>query len=378
MPREAVQTAGSKSAGALFLPPGTRVAERPAPPGVDAPWGCFPELLTRPKEAFHPAFSGELKSAGEGSPPRMFDEILTYAMIGMLGSYFQGEPPGTRRFFRAPPHAFSLAAFPHVGYVALVEWVGRLHGCVVSEPFFLGSPAHATAIAALPDSDLRRGSDGEPGYVHVSVCDAAVAAWPEEEGASPGVLWRVAPPASGGGASFDDGFFKIIFAHAFPAPFFRRLHAAFSAYTAACQEASAAGSPDPLPASLAPAELLYGAGAVCVRMPWVRGRDAAPAELGEGGAAVEPVARAVLWLARRGLLYCDLREPNVRVEEGAAGAPARVVLVDYDDMEVAAGPVQSVGELLELLGAHGARFVGAAGAPGARPAVVGALKMLWV
>ena len=67
-------------------------------------------------------------------------------------------------------------------------------------------------------------------------------------------------------------------------------------------------------------------------MPWVRGRDAAPAELGEGGAAVEPVARAVLWLARRGLLYTDLREPNVRVEEGAAGAPARVVLVDYDDI----------------------------------------------
>lgn len=72
--------------------------------------------------------------------------------------------------------------------MALVEWVGRLHGCVVSEPFFLGSPAHATSIAALPHSDLRRGSDGEPGYVHVPVRDAAVAAWPEEEGASPGVL----------------------------------------------------------------------------------------------------------------------------------------------------------------------------------------------
>ena len=378
--RLSTQTKGSRAASTLYLPGGMPAAARPAPLSMEVPWGCYPEVLAWPREPFHPAFSGELKSAGMGSLPRMFDEILTYAMLGMLGSYFQGEPPGTRRFFRAPPHAFSLAAFPHVGYVVLVEWVGHLHGCVVSEPFFLGSPAHAAAMAALPDSNM-----GVAGcYVDVRLDTAAVVVWPEYEGAQPGVMWRVAPPDSGsGGGGGDNGglpgdgydFFKVIFAHAFPAPFFRRLHAAYAAYAAACAAAASAapGSEDSLPASLVPAELLFGAGAVCVRMPWVRGRDALPAELGVGGAAVEPVARAVLWLARRGLLYTDLREPNVRVEEGVAGAPPSVVLVDYDDMEVV-GPVQSAGELLGLLEARGARFVGEEA--GARPAVVEALRRL--
>ncbi len=370
--RLSTQTKGSKAASTLYLPGGMPAAARPASLSTVVPWGCYPEVLAWPREPFHPAFSGELKSAGTGSPPRMFDEILTYAMMGMLGSYFRDEPEGTRRFFRAPPHAFSLAAFPHVGYVVLVEWVGHLHGCVVSEPFFLGSPAHAGAMAALPDSDM----GGAGCYVDVRLDKAAVAVWPEEEGAQPGVMWRVVPPDSGGGGGGlhgnGDGFFKVIFAHAFPAPFFRRLHAAYAAYAAACTAAASAapGSKDSLPASLVPAELLFGAGAVCVRMPWVRGRDAAPAELGEGGAAVEPVARALLWLARHGLLYTDLREPNVRVVDGVGGA----VLVDYDDMEVV-GPVRSAGELLGLLEARGAKFAGKEA--GARPAVVEALRRLW-
>jgi hypothetical protein len=370
--RLSTQTKGSKAASTLYLPVSMPPAARPASLSMVVPWGCYPEVLAWPRKPFHPAFSGELKPAGTGSPPRMFDEILTYAMMGMLGSYFRDEPAGTRRFFRAPPHAFSLAAFPHVGYVVLVEWVGHLHGCVVSEPFFLGSPAHADAMAALPDSDM----GGAGCYVDVRLDEAAVEVWPEEVGARPGVMWRVVPPDSGGGGGgihgIGDGFFKVIFAHAFPAPFFRRLHAAYAAYATACAAAASAapGSKDSLPASLVHAELLFGAGAVCVRMPWVLGRDAVPAELGEGGAAVEPVARALLWLARHGLLYTDLREPNVRVVDEVGGA----VLVDYDDMEVV-DPVQSAGELLKLLEARGAKFVGKEA--GARPAVVEALWRLW-
>ena len=62
--------------------------------------------------------------------------------------------------------------------------------------------------------------------------------------------------------------------------------------------------------------------------------------------------------------------------ESASGA-AKVggaVLVDYDDMEVA-DPVQSAGELVGLLEARGAKFVGEEA--GARPAVVEALRRLW-
>jgi hypothetical protein len=90
-------------------------------------------------------------------------------------------------------------------------------------------------------------------------------------------------------------------------------------------------------------------------MPWVGGRDAVDADLAPGGCAVQPVAEAIAWLARRGLVYVDLRPPNVRIEEkeeeeeAGAGGPLgsaaaatsqairrRVVLIDYDDLKVAA------------------------------------------
>ena len=78
------------------------------------------------------------------------------------------------------------------------------------------------------------------------------------------------------------------------------------------------------------------------------------ADLAKDCCAVQPVAEAIAWLARRGLIYVDLRPPNVRIEEegeekeaGAVGAGSaaaatsqasrrRVVLIDYDDLKVAA------------------------------------------
>jgi hypothetical protein len=85
----------------------------------------------------------------------MFDELLTYCMLGMLGSCFRDVPEGVHRFFRTPPYAFGLAAFPHVGYIIAVEWDGKLLASVVSEPFFLGSNSHEAAVAALPDRTLK-------------------------------------------------------------------------------------------------------------------------------------------------------------------------------------------------------------------------------
>jgi hypothetical protein len=45
-----------------------------------------------------------------------------------------------------------LVTVSAVGYV--VEWVGKLYASVVSEPFFLGSPAHTSAVMNLPDHDF--------------------------------------------------------------------------------------------------------------------------------------------------------------------------------------------------------------------------------
>ena len=71
----------------------------------------------------------------------------------------------------------------------------------------------------------------------------------------------------------------------------------------------------------------------------------------------DAVAAAVAWLARRGLLYVDLRPPNVRV----GGAAEAAWLVDYDDMELLEPPAQVADDVLRALAAHthGARALDA-------------------
>ena len=446
--RKATASQGSQSAATLYLNRSSATAPRPAMPNVQVPWNCQPELLTRPRQPFHPAFCGEIKSAlSKGDTkerPRMFDELTTYALLALLGSFFQGVPLNHHRFFHAPPLAYGLAAFAHVGYLVCVEWVGRLRVTVVSQPFFLGSPEHAAAVAALPDCNM------SAAFVDLPVEGVEVAAWPEGEG-SRHVLWRVSPPAagreagaagassegggasasrdgtgssssrtrasssssgpvaasssssksggggarsssSGGGgsdgggsdgggggggggggsepppASSDPRFFKILCSEGFSEAYFCSLHAVYSALAAA---RAGAGSSDPPPPALLPAELLYGAGEVCVLMPWVRGREARAEELGEGGCAVAPVACAIAWLARHGLLYIDVRLPNVLVEEGEGGQAARVRLVDYDDALCLGQPVACAEELCALLRQHSA-FV----QMGAYPALLAALMAL--
>jgi len=360
--RPAAGASGSCNAATLFIGRGSASSTRPSVPGVDQlPWRCFPELLTAPRARFHPAYTGKIKSAvssgDKGGSLRMFDELLTYSMLGILGSFFSGVPPGARRFFRSPPLAFALAAFPHVGYLLAVEWAGKLLASVVSEPFFLGSPAHKAAVARLPDCNM------EHDFEELRLDTFAVAAWPSEAASRPAVLWRTAPPTAGEEAPF---FFKLLRGEGFDAAFFRRVAAAYAAYAAA--RGAARG---PLPTALVDAELLFGAGELCVRMPWVHGRDATVDELGPGGTAVAPVAAALVWLARRGLLYVDLREPNVRVDG------SRVALIDYDDMVALERAPVSAEELLRQLHEHGARFAGPLGEPGARPAVVAALHEEW-
>jgi hypothetical protein len=106
-------------------------------------------------------------------------------------------------------------------------------------------------------------------------------------------------------------------------------------------------------------------------MPWARGREAREGDFQEGGCAVLPVALAMAWLARRGLLYIDVRPPNVLVEEeGGEAAALRVHLVDYDDMLVVE-PVASAGELCALLRQHSAFAQ-----MGACPALLAALRDL--
>jgi len=365
-------TPGFFAASTLYLSPfdelltkAMKAAETPVVPGASIPWTCKPELLTTVRAPFHPAFTGEVKpahSSGDGKArAHLFDEIVTYAMLGMLGSFFRGVPRRAHRFFRAPPYAFALAAFPHVGYLVAIEWAGKLLTSVVSEPFFVGSDAHAAAVARLPDCDFSKD------FFDIPVDAVRVAAWPDD-GRRAAVIWRVEAPKAGDEHA---DFFKILRGAAFDADFFRRVFSVYARYAAALVDA--ADGVAPRPPALLDAVLLFGAGEVCVRMPWAHGRDASVADLAAGGVAVKPVAEAVVWLARRGLLYVDLREPNVRVnvETGA------VALVDYDDMALLAAPPASADELRAALQDANAVWAGRADVPGARVAVVDALAVAW-
>jgi len=134
----------------------------------------------------------------------MFDELLTYVFLGTAASLFGDVPAGHRRFFSYPPVGFGLAAFPHVGYLVAVEWIGKLFVSVVSQPFFLGSPEHEAAIAALPDRDY----SGD--VVDLNLGDARVQSWSAQDpagtasasAAPPSVLWSVESCRGPGGMRF--------------------------------------------------------------------------------------------------------------------------------------------------------------------------------
>ena len=345
---------GGMRAKNLFIGKGTP----PDLPRIALPWDCMPETLTS-AHAFHPAFNAEAKSvtsAGDAKASRLYDQLVTYVTLGIVGSMFVAVPEGRRRFFTRPPVGYGLAALAHVGYVVAVEWVGRLFVSVVSQPFFLGSPEHEAAIAALPDYNY------QDSYEDMDFAGIPVLALSRDEDTIR-VTWRSE------GAEGDE-FFKVIGWNSYDARHFKRMLQVYTALSAswdACPSNS-------LPPSLLRARLFFGAGQVCVKMPWVGGRNAEAADLADGGCAVEPVARAIIWLAQRGLLYIDLRPPNVRI-----AAHDRVFLVDYDDIALC-NPLNSAEELITALQDDPAQAtIGWACAGGGRAlhAVLDAIRRCW-
>lgn len=262
-----------------------------------------------------------------------------------------------------------------VGYFVALEWVGKLFVSVVSQPFFFGSGEHRDAAERLRDHDFSRE------YLELCVDEVEVEVWPGLPNSRPVVIWRTSVPVQRADAQpHDTQFFKILRGDGFDALSLRRIHDVYAALQTAL---GAAGDATERPPAIVYASLLFGAGELCVLMPWVGGRDAAQGDLGADGVAVVPVARAIIWLARRGLLYIDLREPNVRIldrgGDASAGAGRPLVdvkLIDYDDC-VLVDPPTSVEQLLELLATHHAVFAASADIAGARPAVIAALREQW-
>ena len=113
-------------------------------------------------------------------------------------------------------------------------------------------------------------------------------------------------------------------------------------------------------------------------MPFVGTRAATDAETQAPGCVLDALANALGWLARRGLLYVDIRAPNVCVEDadassGTAAAPQRAWLVDYDDMLVLDAPLRSADALLHAL----QQDPSGAAALAAMPGLAAAVRSAW-
>jgi hypothetical protein len=338
------RTPGAKKNAEALYGPSTQFE---VPNHFSLPMFCEPEIFTRVKKPGDPAFSGESKS----EPAATKNEVTTYLTLGMLDSYFRvGEHRG-RRFHAAPPVGYALVAIGHCGYLVGSEWVGKLLLYPLSQPFFLGSPEHTAAVHALDTRSLA--ADGV-----VVISDEDDATWCTYPATgSPLVSWTHTPARGG-------RFWKVIESAAFddhPEGGVARLRSLFrvhAAYAAALASASV-NRAEPPPPALVPARLCYGAFALLVDMPFVGERSAEESHLASGGRVLDAVAAAVGWLARRSMLYIDLRAPNVRCTGGAAAGgaqPEQSWLVDYDDMLLLPEPVRSADELLAALATdeHGA------------------------
>lgn len=313
-----VDPTGSVQATTLFTPAcGSTWLYRPLP------LECEPELHVcsvagGAGRQFAPAFNGEVKSAGDR---RSIAQALMYVLMDLVRIFFPatngGREPAPHAFIAKPPVGYALLAFPHVGYFLSVEWIGKLLVAPASAPFFLGSDTHKALAGALPDVHY-----DEPLVLTAQQLSAFVAT-PESPDAPQHVAWTTE----------GSRFYKIIRGHAYDARFFTNLYTAY-AHLAELLRQAADGRP---PALVSDVTLRFGAHEVLVVMPFVAGRHATDEELRSDAAVVARVAAAVAWLARRKLVYCDVRGPNVLV-----AADGGAFLVDYDDCFVVNDAVADV------------------------------------
>lgn len=127
-------------------------------------------------------------------------------------------------------------------------------------------------------------------------------------------------------------------------------------------------APAPLPRNV---RMLYGAHEVLVEMECIPGDSCSDEDVTTGGAVLDCVAQAIVWLARHGIVYIDLRgsnvirrtadhtascfsafsddaecpgvvEASINAAETAASPNACVTLVDVDDALLMPAPVTSI------------------------------------
>ena len=102
--------------------------------------GCKPEISVRCKRPRVPGFNAEMKTMGNNG---LFDGAVTYVLFDMLRSFFtdwrpgeaQPRAPSTSLFYERPPLGYALCGAPPLGWVVVMELIGRVHVSTYSEPY---------------------------------------------------------------------------------------------------------------------------------------------------------------------------------------------------------------------------------------------------
>lgn len=248
--------------------------------------------------------TGELKSLGDKAV--MFSEVFVSSLGALIESFFPNEKVEAR-FYDAPPLCFAIVGAGYMAHVVVVEWVGQLRLTPISNPFFLGSPEHAGAIESI--NKLLETPEFEQRYA--TPLDVPFEGWRNI------VEGRIAYRDHG------KEFMKVLQGwRDARGEYYKQVYNSYMKYQALTSTAR------DLPSALVPAKLLFGQFKLLVRMQAVGDRDVTDDELRDDPSVMGPISDAIVYLAKHGLLYSDLRSPNVR-RSNDTGA---VYLVDYDDL----------------------------------------------
>jgi hypothetical protein len=329
----------------------------------DLPMETKPKLCVRAsvpedgsEKVFHAGWNGEIESLASNTTLR---QAVTFAAMDTVRVFFprsrlgaSGEEGRLRRFFSFPPVGFAVVGFPYLGCILATEWIGALLVSVVSPLFVLGGEEHKSAVEALPKPNY-----GHKPFIELDVNEGEPWVSPSLGQPLAGkVLWRV-----------NSGRFqKLIRFDAYPAP---RFHSMARVY-ARLQELHASGKRDPGDVVITDARLWCGEHQLLVDMKAVAAvggiddetppfpssssmyRELTDEELLRAdGQVARKVADAIVWLATNGIIYTDVRGPNVLIAGGSgdidsnssnssdAAAEIKMKLVDYDDCFVTSSPV---------------------------------------
>jgi hypothetical protein len=238
----------------------------------------------------------------------MYAEAVTSGCLYMVQSFFQGGRSDA--FYDNPPIAYGVVGTVPMGYMVVHEWVGKIITTQISNPFMLGSPAHTAVVKQLQQVEYQ--------------VIATLTALPLTLDRYRHVAW---------GASTTDGFFyKVLLADSFEeGKYYINASRVYQKYWRLCQEG---GIPTCL---LSHARMLYGSFAVAVQMARVNGEDLTDYHLTFEPVVWESVANALMWLCEHGLVYVDVRGPNVIRRRPTTGVHD-VVLIDYDDCVICESP----------------------------------------